>query len=238
MANQWFKFKNFIICQDKCAMKVGTDGVILGAWADMNGATKVLDIGTGTGLLALMIAQRSQVSKIDALEIDKIAAEQALQNIMGSNFAGQIDVINIDFRNYYPGCNKTYDLIICNPPYFDKSKKPIDNSRVLARHTESLSLENILEGAKHILSQRGRLSLILPAGHYVDLCKMALLFNLFPSRILHVIPTPGKPAKRICLELKFNRGECVSDSIIIEENGRHSYSDAYKHLTQDFYLED
>jgi tRNA1Val (adenine37-N6)-methyltransferase len=187
MANQWFKFKKFIIQQDKCAMKVGTDGVILGAWTSLNGIHSILDIGTGTGLLALMLAQRSSLVQIDAVELDADASSQAMQNVAESNFNAQIEVENQDFNVYSKNCLKKYDLILSNPPFFKDSLKPDDQGRKLARHNETLSLNQILIGAEKLLTDKGRLSLILPAELIPGAIDAASTYKLFPCRILNVI---------------------------------------------------
>lgn len=237
MANQWFRFKHFTLQQDKCAMKVGTDGVILGAWMDVNNAKTALDIGTGTGLLALMLAQRSPALQIDAIEIDADAATQAMENVAESQFHKQISIWNVDFNEYSKHCNYKYDLIISNPPFFRDSLKPDSMGRAMARHTETLTLGQLLSGVKKLLSPQGKLSIILPFELVMSLIDMAAIHNLFPGRILKVIPVPGKDAKRGCIEFSFKKKEVVEDSLVIEVGGRHHYSEEYKKLTQDFYLD-
>ena len=164
MRNQFFKFKQFSVNQDNCAMKVGTDGVLLGAWCDVESAKMVLDIGTGTGLIALMIAQRTDCALIDAVEIDKSAYVQASGNFKDSRWCGRIGVFNLDFKQYVDECNTKYDLIVSNPPYFENSLKSSNLERTMARHTDSLSFDELLHGASMLLSESGIISLIVPNG--------------------------------------------------------------------------
>ncbi len=142
-------------------MKVGTDGVLLGAWADCDNAKRILDIGTGTGLIALMMAQRSQ-AQIDAIEIDEHASEQAIENVNRSPWASRVNVINKSLQDYSKVENKAYDLIVSNPPYFQNSMFAPDKKRTDARHNSNLELEDLLKGAKKLLSNDGKLSIILP----------------------------------------------------------------------------
>lgn len=236
MSNQWFKFKQFTIRQDRCAMKVGTDGVILGAWTAIDGAERVLDIGTGTGLLALMLAQRSEMPTIDALELDRDAAMQAEQNVAGSKFHDRITVINEDFRTYDPGKDVLYDLVICNPPYFIASKKPFNRERSLARHADTLGLNNLFTGSAELLSMLGRLSIIVPAEGYAGAVEEAGQAGLHPARILYVHPLPGADPKRVCIEFSRRAQSPVTGNIVLETGQRHAWTEDYRLLTRDFYL--
>jgi len=238
MGNQWFRFKQFEIQQDQCAMKVGTDGVILGAWTDLEQAKKALDIGTGTGLLALMLAQRSALIHIDAIEIEEKSAQQAASNFVNSQFSSRIQSVEISFNKYLKKLEKPfYDLIICNPPYFSSSLRPPEKERSMARHDDTLSLEELFEGVATILLPEGKLSLVLPAELKEKSRVLAAKYSLFPVRVLRIKPTPEKEEKRMCLEYGFKAGDCKEETLIIEAGGRHVYSDAYIELTKDFYLE-
>lgn len=236
MANDWFRFKKFTIKQERCAMKVGTDGVLLGAWTNIQEVRRALDIGTGTGLLALMLAQRSSSIRVDAIEIDAEAASQAGQNFNESCFASQIRVINEDFNHFHKQVADKYDLIICNPPYFSRSMKPGTEGRLLARHSEKLTVEQLLSGVRNLLMPDGRLSIILPSDQCEQVIDRALRENLFPVRILSVIPIPGRAPKRTCIEFSMVKMQCKEESLVIEGGGRHQYSDKYIRLTEDFYL--
>ena len=236
MANQWFKFRQFIIKQDLCAMKVGTDGVILGAWTNVTDSKRALDIGTGTGLLALMLAQRSDFLTIDAIELDPGAARQAEENVAGSGFNERITVRHADFRTFNPGHGISYDLVICNPPYFSGSKLPGSRERGMARHSDTLTTEDIFTGSSRLLDKKCRLSIIVPAENAGIIIKEAQKAGLYPIRQLLIHPFPGVYPKRICIEFSREVQEPVTETITIEQGPRHAWTDEYRKLTCDFYL--
>ncbi|MDF1571741.1 MAG: methyltransferase [Bacteroidales bacterium] len=237
MGNQWFRCKQFLIRQDQCAMKVGTDGVILGAWTEVVGAGRALDIGTGTGLLALMLAQRSQKLIIDAIEIDLAAARQAAENVAGSVFSEKISVQASDFRDFDPEAGVQYDLVICNPPYFNRAFKAAGTGRTLARHTDALDLAGIFSRADQLVREKGRISIIVPSDQAPGALEIAGVQGFYPERILKVHPVPGAAPKRHCLEFTRSNATPRVNSLVIEAHGRHGYSDAYRELTKDFYLD-
>lgn len=235
MANNYFKFKQFTISQERCAMKVGTDGVLLGAWADCENAKTILDIGTGTGLIALMLAQRS-TAHIDAIEIDQSASEQAGENVTKSPWKSRISVINKSLQQFTEQIDKKYDLIVSNPPFFQNSLYAPNQSRTNARHNASLEYEDILDASLKLLSNNGTLSLILPYLEGTMFIVKAAEKGLYCVRQTNVLPNPGKAPKRLLLEFTKIKKPLVEQEIIIELNKRHEYSDAYKNLTRDFYL--
>lgn len=234
MANSYFEFKQFIIRHDKCAMKVGTDGVLLGAWADIRSCTKILDVGTGSGLISLMLAQRS-AAEIDAIDIDADACLQATENTEASPFGERIRVHHIPFSDYAETCNFKYDLIVSNPPYFIDSLKCPDQKRSQARHTDTLLLADLIKGSKQLLASNGRLALILPFEQLDTLQNIALSYGVYPCRRTDVIPQPEAAPKRLLIELSALKTDFTPDSLIIEE-ARHQYTEGYKTLTRDFYL--
>jgi len=236
VGNQWFKFKQFNIRQDRCAMKVGTDGVILGAWASVPGHGRVLDVGTGTGLLSLMLAQRSKGIDILAVELDKGAAVQAAENVAKSKFRDRIVVHQGNFLDVVTGMDKAFNMVICNPPFFVDSYKPGIRQRSIARHVEELTFENLMAKAGLVLTREGVLSLIVPIGQEQKAVHIALQHGMHLTRALSVVPAPGKFAKRSCLEFAFARKETIRNELVIEQGGRHQYSEAYITLTGDFYL--
>lgn len=236
MANQWFCFKKFTVRQDRCAMKVGTDAVILGAWTPVEGKFRALDIGTGTGILAMMLAQRSDALNILALELDTDAAVQATQNIAGSDFYRRINVLQMDFRNYYLQPEKEFDLIICNPPYFINSQRPADEGRSLARHSESLRMKDIFAGSAKLLQENGHLSMIIPADVIDVTIESAKVAGLYPESILNIHPLPGVEPKRVCLLFSFEEKVPLTESLVIEYSVRHNYTEEYQELTREFYL--
>jgi tRNA1Val (adenine37-N6)-methyltransferase len=235
MANDYFQFRQFNIQQDKCAMKVGVDGVLLGAWVAAGSCRTVLDVGTGTGLIALMLAQRTPAA-IDAIDIDEAAAGQASENVASSVFAGRIRVFHAPFEEYAAKAHRAYDLIVSNPPYFANSLKSPDAKRNLARHAGTLSLSSLLSAGKPLLSPDGRIALILPCQQEKELMETARENKLAAVRKTAVKPLPDAPPKRLLIELSANvSAPCLSDTLIIEES-RHQYTAGYRELTKDFYL--
>lgn len=235
MPNDYFKFKQFTIHQDKCAMKVGTDGVLLGAWADCVNAQSVLDIGTGTGLIALMLVQRSK-AKIDAVEIDEAASIQAKENVDKSLWSDRIEIFNKSFQDFSNTTEKKYDLIVSNPPYFQNSLYAPDEKRTDARHNSNLKLDDLVFGAFKLLSEKGRLSIILPYVEGTMFILKAAEKGLYCVRQTNVLPKPAREPKRLLLEFRKEKMPLVEQELIIELNKRHEYSEAYKNLTKDFYL--
>lgn len=234
MSNNYFSFKKFTICQDNCAMKVGVDGVLLGAWTHFEEKDKkVLDVGTGTGLMALMAGQRCQAC-ITGIELDEFAARQACQNVESSPWADRIEVIWGDFLDYdFPD---SYDVILSNPPYFKEECVSSNLQRHLARHNSSLTYENLVRKASRLLSPEGRLSLIAPAIYESLLRGLAVEFILKVTRLTYIHTKSGKPAKRLMMEMSREGIEVSIAEVltIMDESG--TYSEAYARLTQDFYL--
>lgn len=233
MSNPSFEFKQFTVFHDKCAMKVGTDGVLLGAWAPVEKAKRILDIGTGTGLIALQLAQRNPSAMITAIEIDPAAAEQAQENVSRSPWADRIEIIRNDFRLYSP--EGKFDLIISNPPYFVDSLKCPDEQRSKARHTGGLNYDLLLRHSAHLLWEQGAVSVIIPSEAEKTVIDTAWKYKLFASHCLRVFTKPGKPCRRVLLTFVFQEQECTEESICIETE-RHKYTSEYIALTRDFYL--
>jgi len=237
MPNTWFRFKQFTIQQEQAAMKVGTDGVLLGAWASVPGpGSRVLDVGTGTGLIALMIAQRSRDVWVDALEIDPSSARQANENIRNSPWKERMNCIHSSFQDYASQCKNQYDLIICNPPFFSASTKAPSKEKNLARHDDSLSLRDLFKGSVSLMKETTIISLILPVDKEEQAFDLILEHQMYCKRRTRVIPAPGKLTNRVLLEFSSIPGKCHEDDITIETGERHRYSDKYKNLTDGFYL--
>lgn len=228
-----FRFKQFTICQDRTPMKVGTDGVLLGAWSNLEEAATILDIGTGTGLIALMAAQRNPTAEIDALEIEAAACEQAWENIASSPWPQRVRVYLQALQNYHP--DKLYDSIVCNPPFFVDSTPAPDQGRSLARHTHSLTHPELIEHVQRLLSLGGNFCVILPVIEAQQFVSYAEQFHLFPYRITYILPTPDKAPKRWLMEFRRNLSETKENELIIELS-RHRYSPDYIDLTRAFYL--
>ncbi len=228
-----FRFKQFTIKQERAAMKVGTDGVLLGAWANVNNAHRILDIGTGTGLIALMMAQRT-LANITALEIDEKGYLDACENVNNSRWADRINVINTALQEY--NCSFKFDVIVSNPPFFIDSMKASCNSRTKARHTDTLSINDLFKYSAQLLDEDGEFHLILPVDNLEVANKAARSNNFYIHRICYVKPTPQINAKRVLLTYSFKNTSLLHDELIIEEFGRHNYSQKYIDLTKDFYM--
>lgn len=233
MANPFFKFKQFTVWHDRCAMKVGTDGVLLGVLAPVNNKVNILDIGTGTGLVALMLAQRNLEAQLTALEIDIDAADQAIQNIKESPWSSRIALIQTDFKTYRS--DKKYDLIVSNPPYFVDSLLSGKDNKDTARHTVSLSFRDLLSGVSNHLDAKGVATFIIPAATKDEFTALAEEFQLHLSNCVSIQTQIGVEPKRVVLSFSFDACETEISSLIIELE-RHVYSEEFKSLTKDFYL--
>ncbi len=235
MGSQPFRFKHFIIRQDHATHKVGTDGVLLGTWLQiLSNDSHILDIGTGSALIALMLAQRSApLTRIDAVEIEKQDAEQARENVSLSPWPEKIKIHNMAVQQFFPDTN--YDLIVSNPPFFVNSWLPPEKKRSQARHTHQLSFQDLLTASTRLLKPGGRLALILPYLESLQFINLAGTYNLFPVRHGTFRSRAHKPVERILLELSQGGGEKTEDEIILYSEGEN-WSDAYKQLTREFYL--
>lgn len=237
MANSYFQFKQFKITQDRCAMKVGTDGVLLGAWAPLKKeACKVLDIGTGTGLVALMLAQRCRSALVEAIDIDESAVDQARENVADSPWPERVNVWQMDIKNVPHAWKEKFDCIVSNPPYFVDSLKCPDVSRMLARHTAELDFPLLAQSASFLLKEGGVFSVILPADAYVSFVASCLHEGLHLQRILWVHTKPDIPAKRVLMAFVKQAVERTEQEHLIVEISRHVYSSEYVSLLKDFYL--
>lgn len=218
-----FQFKQFTIYQDLCAMKVGTDGVLLGAWA--NGGKRVLDAGTGTGIIALMMAQRYPNAVVTAIDIDEGAVKQAQQNVAQSPFAQQITVLHNTLQEH----QGEYDAIISNPPFFIDSLAAPDEQRNVARHTQTLTYTELMQAAWRLLSDEGELSVVVPFDYRKRMEDETIFVGFFPSKVCAVKTTERKPAKRYLLSFKKHPCRCEQEQLTIG-------SERYQELTKEFYL--
>ena len=232
-----FNFKQFTIKQDRCAMKIGTDGVLLGAWSPIpDNCYSVLDIGTGTGIIALMIAQRSNANQIDALEIDESAYEQATENFEKSPWSDRLFCFHAGLDELIDEPEDEYDLIISNPPFYTENFKTENDQRDLARFEDAMPFEMLVEAADLLLSENGIFSVIIPfkeEEYFIDLAKE---FELFPIKLTRVKGKPTSEIKRSLLAFqRFESNEIEIDELTIETE-RHIYTEEYIALTRDFYL--
>ncbi|MDR1415735.1 MAG: methyltransferase [Odoribacteraceae bacterium] len=233
MPNPFFNFKQFTIHQERCAMKVGTDGVLLGAWADLDGASRVLDVGSGSGLIALMAAQRAPEAIVHALEIDGEARAQAGENIAGSPWADRVALPGEDVRRFQPPF--PYDTLLCNPPFFIRSTRSRLPGRSIARHCLTLTHEELLESAARLLTARGTLQVVLPVPEAERFTRLAATGGWHVNRLARVLPNPGKDPKRLLLTLSREEKSTIEETIIIEI-ARHAYHESFVALVRDFYL--
>lgn len=242
MSSPFFKFKQFTVYHDHCAMKVGTDGVLLGAWCPLNdlspSVTAILDIGTGSGLIALMTAQRCPGAQIDAIDIDEAAVEQAKENFERAQetalFANRLHSFRVCLQQWQGG---PYHLIVSNPPYFQNSLKNPDEGRLTARHTDSLSYADLIKHGARLLAPDGCLALILPSEAETQICHLAAEEGLFPTRITRVYSKESKPARRVMIA--FSRMSYafspIEDTLVLEDE-KGGRSAAYSELCKEFYL--
>ncbi len=230
-----FHFKQFSIAQDRCAMKVGTDGVLLGAWAKMpEGGQSALDIGTGTGVIALMLAQRFSEVQVKGIDIDESAAKQAEENFRTSPFTHQLSVEQVALQDFQT--DEKYDYIVSNPPFFTNGILPENKQRQLARHFTDFSLELLFDKVSTLLAARGIFSIIMPISEQENILKTARENGLYCQESCVVYPNPNKAAKRILLSFSFQKRERVHSTLTIETDIRHHYTSEYKELLKDFYL--
>jgi tRNA1Val (adenine37-N6)-methyltransferase len=234
MTNNYFNFKQFTVYQDRCTFKVGTDGVLLGACADISGVKNILDIGTGTGLIALMLAQRSN-AEIVAIEPDLNSFEQACRNIETSKWESRIKVENTALQNYDPGSVK-FDLIISNPPFFSYSLKNPDHGKATARHNDSLKNSDLLEGAIRLMAKSGKCQVIMPYGEGNIFIAEAQEYGLFCNNILKIRPSPTSNIKRLIITFSREKLKVKEKFLTIEHGIRHEFTEEYKNLTKEFYL--
>lgn len=227
-----FRFKQFQVHHDRCAMKVNTDGVLLGAWANVDGVQHALDVGTGSGVIALMLAQRGVAHTI-ALEIDTEAATQATENFKASPWADKLWAYPLALQHFMH--DTPYDLIISNPPYFDNAYKTPIASRNLARHNDSLPLADLMDYAQEWLAYNGRLCLILPFDMEMAANQAAEKASLYPTRCCYVKGTIDGETKRVLMEFGRQRAQPQISHLAIE-TAPLQYTEEYKALTKDFYL--
>ena len=235
MSNQFFQFKQFTVYQDRCAMKVGTDGVLLGAWAQVAGAESALDIGTGTGLLALMIAQRNSVVRIVGVEIADDAAVQAAENVARSPWADRIKIVEGAIQDGV--VSGPYDVIVSNPPYFKVGESVCspDRGRLRARQTSTLGYDVLIDEVVRLLGREGEFSVVYPSDRMDELVDYARGRGLFLSRRTWVCPRVGGSPKRVLLAFRRVSGILSEDELAIELS-RHVYTREYVALTRAFYL--
>jgi tRNA1Val (adenine37-N6)-methyltransferase len=233
MANNYFSFKQFTIRQDKAAFKVGTDGVLLGASADINNVSRILDIGTGTGLVAIMLAQRCDAD-IVAIEPDHDSFIQSLENVNLCRWKERIKVENSDLQNYQPA--EKFDLIVSNPPFFSDSLKNPDPRKSYSRHNDSLTNDELLNCVSRLMAEGGRLQVIMPYIEGNIFIAEAIEYGFFCNSVLKIRPLPSSDIRGMILIFSRQRLNPTEKFLTIEHGSRHEFTEDYKNLTRDFYL--
>lgn len=229
-----FHFKQFSLYHHQSTMKVGTDAVLLGIWAELNNVKTVLDIGTGSGILSLLIASRAQVS-VDAIEMDNASASEAKANFKNVTFSDRLNIVHADFKDYSGQTNKKYDLIISNPPFFINDLRPKEVARRMARHTDSLTYSELISGAVNLLNNSGKLVVVLPYIYHFSFLDIAKKHGLSLHKKMLIFPKPCKEPNRINLQLGFDRKVPTDEKFIIrEEDGK--LTTQYLKFVSDYYL--
>jgi tRNA1Val (adenine37-N6)-methyltransferase len=236
MRDTVFHFKQFIIHQDKCAMKVGTDAVLLGSWIKpADNAKRILDVGTGSGVIALMLAQKCEAF-IDAVDIDRDAFLQAKENFLLSPWFRRLNAVHQSFQEFAARVQVSYDLIVSNPPYFLQASKPSAASRTNARHREILAFHELLDGVTKLLHRNGSFCVILPGKEGMDFLDHAQRKGLFCNHLVRIKTKPCKEEKRLIMQFGFQYGMLTEEEIIIQDEDGHFTQD-YCELTRDYYLQ-
>ena len=230
-----FEFKQFSINQENCAMKIGTDGVLLGAWFDASNADNILDIGTGTGVIAIMAGQRNQNAKVHAVEIEEKAFGQAQQNMQAAKWNDRLEVFHNSIQDYCKSCKDKYDVILSNPPFFSGGTLSANNERNDFRHTVKLPNGDLLRAAQALLSPTGKFCVILPFMEGLRFKERAASYKLFCTRMTKVKSVADGRTERVLLQFELTDKPIVEDKLTIAAKERE-FTDEYVNLTKDFYL--
>ena len=231
-----FFFKRFALFHHRSTMKIGTDAILLGRWVEVNGDDEVLDIGTGCGLLPLMLAQKG-IKSADAVEIDHDSYEEAAQNFSNSAWKSRLFAINDDIKHYAELCTKKYDLVVSNPPFFFGDNIPEKEKKGLARHTNTLSYNDLLVSVKKLLKPDGRFALVLPARESLTFLKDAENQGFFLKKEMKIVPIEGKEPNRINMQLVVNQVDKVESETFVLRHPDHSFTKEYKEFLKDYYLD-
>jgi tRNA1Val (adenine37-N6)-methyltransferase len=233
-ASKPFRFKQFEVMQSRSAMKVGTDGVLLAAWAMVSDTPRILDAGSGTGVIALICAQRNHAAQIEAIEIDSGSAQDARENFSASPWSIRLRLHEGDFLRIASG--EKFDLIISNPPYFSDSLRAINPSRSAARHDDSLPAPAFMLKSSQLLARHGRITVIFPKIQLERWSREAARFDFYPERICHVFTLPTRDSSRVMVEFShLHPAEPKMESILIEKSPG-LWSEAYKDLMRDYFI--
>ncbi len=235
--NKLFNFKQFSIAQDQCAMKIGTDGVLLGAWADVEDVSNILDIGTGTGVIAIMLGQRNQQATIHGIDVDEAATVQAVENMANSPWAERLAAFHISIQSYALITDRKYDLVVSNPPFFTGGTLSSNQDKTNVRHTVKLPHGELLNAVRSLMTDNGRFCVILPLIEGLRFQELAESYHLYCTKRIEVIPLKDKKAtERLLLQFeKVQKPLEISALEIQNGSARHDYTEEYKALTKAFY---
>ena len=236
MESNTFYFKQFQVRQDRCAMKVGTDGVLLGAWANVEGCESALDIGTGGGVIALMLAQRAPAAQIHAVEVEQEAFLQARENAAASPWSDRVHVVHQAIQEYARSAPQRYDLLVSNPPFFSGGVLSHNQDRNSVRHTVKLPHGELLTAVQRLIAPQGRFCVILPYIEGLRFVEMAASYHLYCVDMLQVRSKPGKPVERLLMQFEGEERETRTRDLVIHGEGSSDWTEEYKALTRDFYL--
>jgi tRNA1Val (adenine37-N6)-methyltransferase len=233
-----FKFKQFEIKQDRATMKVNTDGILLGSWSQVCDKKHVLDIGTGTGVIAIMLAQRSSEIHVVGIDIDELSAEEASENMALSPFADRLSCVCIPLQDYADQYRHQYDLIVSNPPFFTGGTFSINENKNNVRHTVKLSHVDLLRSVRYLLAPNGHFDVVLPYIEGLRFIEMAEKYDLYPHRITEVIPKEGKPSERLLLSFTEHMSNAIdrSELIVSASDNANDYTAEFTALNKDYYL--
>ena len=232
-----FQFKKFFIAQDRCAMKVGTDGVLLGAWVEAEAAQSILDIGTGTGVIAVMLAQRNEFAPVHGVEIDDEAAAQAAENMRATPWAERLHVRHHSIQDYARDTEQRYDLIVSNPPFFTGGVLSQSENKTGVRHTVKLPHGDLLIATQTLLTQQGVFAVVLPLLEGLRFVEMARSYRLYCERMTEVRTKAGKPVSRLLLQFTRHIPHAIrKDELIIQQDEANAWTPEYRELTKEFYL--
>ena len=231
-----FRFIQFGIRDDKSSIKVNTDAILLGAWAEVSNAINILEVGTGCGIVSLMLAQKNPSAKIIAIDIDESSTKQAQSNFDQTQWATNLSSQNISFQEFIKQTPLKFDIIISNPPYFDKSLQSDSTTKHIAKHTQTLHFADIISGSKKLLTEEGKLILIVPYHTKNKLLETSTLHHYYANLLSNIKPTPQKPTFRYLIELSNIASACTEDEFSIQDS-HHYFSNEYKKLTFDFHPE-
>lgn len=231
-----FYFKQFTVHQDRCAMKIGTDGVLLGAWAEVSHAQQILDIGTGSGVIALMLAQRTETARLHAVEVDADAYQQAFENVQATPWADRVRVFHAPIQDFAQTSSDQYDLIVSNPPFFSGGTFSASQDRNSVRHTIKLPHGDLLQAVRKLLSAEGSFCVVLPLIEGLRFSELAQDYHLFCTKMTEVRPKADKPVERLLMQFQRNPRPLLKDSLVVQREERNDWTEAYIKLTGEFYL--